>query len=147
MAYCTQTDVQNAAGGAERLRALVDWDGDTAVDAEPIAQAIADADAWINSYVARKRAVPLSPAPDIVRLTSAREAVYLLKQARGMAVTEDDKTNHEERERWLEGVAAGKISLGVDPSPAPSTANAAEYGERESSDDDAFARDSFGGFV
>lgn len=145
MAYSTQTDVQHAAGGAERLLQLSDWDRDGLSDAAAIAQKIAEADAWINSYVGQKRSVPVASPPDILRLCSAREAVFLMKVDRGMA-TDDDRVGHSERERWLEGVAAGKISLGVEPAPAPSSANGAEYGERESVDG-ADTREDYEGFV
>lgn len=142
MPYCTQSDVEESAGGAARLRQLADWDSNGAVDA--LANPIAKAEAWINSYVERQRAVPLDPVPEIIRWTCADEVVYRLKKARG-PISDDEHRAHEERERWLEGIAEGKISLGVTPAPSASPSNGAEYGERDCADD-LLRRSDLGGF-
>jgi phage gp36-like protein len=116
MAYSSQSDLEIAAGGLQRLIALSDFAGTQAVNANVIARAIADADAWINSWVSKKYQVPVSPVPpDLVRLSSS-EAIFLLKQWRSMAA-ETDVQLHEERERELKDISAGLRTLGVLPQP------------------------------
>jgi phage gp36-like protein len=121
MAYCSQADVEIAAGGARALVELCDLDGARSgtVNATVLAAAIADADALIDSYVAKQRAVPLNPVPAVVRRVSAEETVHALR-CRRQIVGEYEDQRHENNVRWLEGVAKGMITLGVDPQPAKS---------------------------
>ena len=123
MAYSTLDDVMIAAGGARALAELTDIDGTRSgeVDADVLASAIADADALIDTYIGRNRAVPLSePVPQIIRRLSADETVYLLRMRRQM-VGDFEQTRHENNLRWLEGAARGFLTLGVDPQPAKSS--------------------------
>lgn len=122
MAYSTQDDVQRAAGGEKILVQLSDLEDTGAVDTATVAAAIAKADAWIDSYVAKKRAVPLSPVPTMVNTISAEEAVYRLRSQRQF-MTERDQRAHDQNEKWLDGVARGLVTLGVDPQPAESALN------------------------
>lgn len=148
MAYSTQTDVELAAGGAAKLVELADQDGDGSLDTSAVEQAIADADALINSYAQRRNAVPYSPVPDIIRRYSAREAVYQLKVARG-CVTELDQARHEELVKWLELLAKGHVTVGIEPEPAASSAHVAEESDRETevaNDSGKVSRESLKGF-
>lgn len=116
MAYSTQADVEIAAGGAQRLVHLSDFAGTQNVNVGVVARAIADADAWINSWISKRYQVPVSPVPpDLIRLSSS-EAVFLMKQWRSMAADTDVQL-HEERERELKDIADGKKTLGVLPQP------------------------------
>jgi len=119
MAYCIEAQVQVEAGGARALDQLTDQGGSGNRDTAVLDQAIADADALINSYVAKQRAVPLSPVPDVIRKSSQEIAVYLLRAQKRM-VTELEQATHDSRMRWLEQVAKGYVTLGVDPQPAKS---------------------------
>ena len=134
-AYCTQTDVEHAAGGAAKLLALADQDGDGVLDAVLLADAINDAERWIDSYIQRRYSVPLDTVPDIVRRVCSAETVYILKDARD-AVDSRAQSTHDEHRDWLEGVSYSRISLGVDPGPAKSSAVAAQVGNRSSNTDD-----------
>jgi phage gp36-like protein len=144
MAYVTQTDVERAAGGAAKLAQLTDLDADGAVDALVLSETIADASRWIDSYVQRRHAVPLTePVPAIVRRFCAQEVVYLLKRPRG-AVDTQDQEDHDELLLWLRGVSEGSVSLGVDPPPTHSSSVRPESGDREDVDS-AATRDTLKG--
>jgi len=132
VAYSTETDVAIAAGGHEPLVELCDLANEAdKSDGAPLptpwpasallvlAEAIADADALINSYVAKQRAVPLVPVPPVIRRMSAEEAVFLLR-SRKQIVSEYEQAKHEANVRWLEGLSRGTTTLGVDPQPAKS---------------------------
>lgn len=128
-AYCDQTDCERAAGGAANLLALADHDGDGSIDSTVLADAISDAERWIDSYLAKRYTVPLDEVPDIIRRVCAFEAVFLLKEDRD-AVDARAQARHDEFRDWLEGVSYGRISPGVDPAPAKSTAITAKAGDR-----------------
>jgi phage gp36-like protein len=127
--YSTLIDVQNAAGGESNLIGLADYDEDGVADTAVVDDVIAKADAWIDSFVQRRHTVPVTPTPAVLNMYSADEAVWLLKQ-RKRQVSVEDRDGHEDRERWLIGIARGDWSLGVDPNPGKSTAVAGEAEDR-----------------
>ena len=116
MGYCTQTDIE-ARYTAEDLRRFADHDGDGAADPGVIAQAIADADAEIDSYLGKRYQVPLRAAPAAVTNASITVAWYRLALGRDSVSESIDKA-YERTLRWLEKVSAGGISIGVDPAPS-----------------------------
>jgi phage gp36-like protein len=123
VAYSTQADLENAAGGADRLAELTDLDGSGSgeVDEEVLASAIADADALIDTYVGRNRAVPLqAPIPRMITRVSADEAVFVLRLRRQM-VGDFERERHADNLGWLEQVAKGFVTLGVEPAPLKSS--------------------------
>ena len=61
------------------------------------------------------------------------------------SISEVDATAHDERIRWLEGVAASRVSVGVSPLPAKSGSIIAEIGDRTDDDDNVIVRDSLKG--
>lgn len=124
MTYCTQTDVEAAAGGAVKLKELTDVAGTGSTNATILAAAISAADEWINSFARHRHAVPFVTVPDMIKTISAEEAVYRLKRRRNM-VTSEDKEQHDEHLRWLEQLAKGLVSPGTEPPPPKSAAVAA----------------------
>lgn len=145
MAYCTIADVQQAAGGAKRLRELSDFEGRNALDAAIVERAIAKADAVINTYVHRRYGVDLeAPVPHAVTAISAEEAVFSMKADRGM-VTEVDMSLHQERLRRLEEFGNGKSTLGVTPMPTKSELVVDRASGPQS--DRAIQREKFEGFT
>lgn len=128
-AYATQTDLERAAGGADRLVQLADLDANGAGDAAVLSAVIADVERWIDSYLQRRYAVPLATVPEVIRRLCAEESVYQLKAGRS-AVDQQAQARHEENLRWLEQVAAGAVAPGVDPPPPKSTSVQPESGDR-----------------
>lgn len=105
-----------AAGGTDKLVQLTDLegDGDIAKQDAVIARAQLLAEAWIHSYIQRRYAVPFVTLPDVVRQLVVDETVYQLIKARGM-LTENERLEHDGREHWLENVAKGLVSPGIEP--------------------------------
>lgn len=120
MAYTTTPDLEAAAGGADRLVQLADWDGDGVADASVLASAQSTADSIIDSYAAIRYAVPIeSPSAAIVQHAAA-EAIYWIRSRRGM-LTEDDVRQKELRDKWLDQLSRGRVRPS-DPTPPDSTA-------------------------
>lgn len=117
MAYITQDDIEHRIG-LDDLKALADYDGDAAPDADVVAQAIADAQGEVDSYLQVKFAVPVAaPIPAVLQMHCTGMAVYYLQLGRD-SVTENYRKAYEDAIKWLKDVVAGKASLGVEPKPA-----------------------------
>lgn len=120
MAYCTQTDVQNAVGGATKLAQLSDLDNalSGAVNAAVVTAAIAEASAEMASYIGHRISVNAIAAsiPDIVKLKAANWAARVLRRNAYSGQPLQDDIDREKMDReWLDGVATGMYSLGVQP--------------------------------
>ncbi len=145
MPYCTTTDVERKAGGAERLKLIADWDGDGEADDEVIRDAIDEVSGRVDSYAGKVRAVAFAePIPPIIRWTVAAEVVWEIRNARETVTDPAQVALHEERVAWLKALAKGEVTLGVTPPPAAATG--AEYGERDSDPDMPNIRSDYGGF-
>ncbi len=126
MPYCTQSDILRKLDEA-RLVQLTDDEGLGQVNAGRVEQAIADADALIDGYVGSRHAVPLSPVPAIIKTYSVAIAVYFLYGRRDR-VPESRAQDYQDAVRFLELVAAGKVSLGAeDPEGSPPSAMRPEF--------------------
>lgn len=133
MAYCAQADVQIAVGGAEKLLQLSDQSGTGAIVSAVVVSAIAEADAEINSYIGHRYAVPLSPVPDIIKMKSAAWAARVLRRNlyNGQPLA-DDLEREATDIKWLMGVAAGTVSLGIEPTPVKASIVNDKAGARDS---------------
>ncbi len=108
MAYASQSDIQMAAGGEERLIQLADWDNDGIVDPAVIARAQDAADAFVNAYLRNRYTTPIAaPTPELVRL-AADEAVYWMRSARNQT-SEEDREMRRLRVTELEQARAGTL--------------------------------------
>lgn len=133
MAYATTDQIQNAAGGAARLVELADFDVDGIADVAVLAQAQAEVDGVIDSYVAKRYAVPVATPSLALQAASAAEVVYWLRSKRG-GVADDHRREHEERLKWFEAIAKGHA---VPSDPLPTKASTARSAWVERDDDDA----------
>jgi len=120
--YTNRTEVVNGVGGLERLVQLTDYDNDGLEDAGVVDQAIADAEGEVNSYARKVFAVPFSPVPPIIKTIARKLAVYNLISQRSQ-VTGTQRLEHEDRIKWLENLAAGKVDPGIAPAPPASGRN------------------------
>jgi len=119
MPYCTDEDVATRLGAAD-LAVLADHDGDGEADPAVVAQAIAHAQALMDSYLGVRYRVPVSlpggGVPDVLTVRAVNLAVHFLRLGRD-SVTDDARAQHLEDVAWLERAAAGAVSLGVEDGP------------------------------
>ena len=114
MPYATQFDVINRLpGGQEDLIRLTDRADPPleAVDTTVFASAQVDATATINSFVAIKHTLPLTPVP--TTLVGIESDLIIFNLMRGRP-SEAVQKARDDALRFLRDVAAGKASLGVD---------------------------------
>lgn len=144
MAYATQDDILAIMDEAELIRITDDADSGT-VDTATVNAALGRASAKIDGYVGARHHVPLSPVPEIITGLCADLAAYDL-YSRSQAGTPDDRRErNKDAIRFLEQVAAGKISLGADdPDGTPGESEAPEM--CSSNPSRVFSRGSLGEF-
>ncbi len=131
MPYASQADIELAAGGADGLVALADFNNDTVVDAAVIARAQAAADSFIDPYLRGLRPLPLTnPGESLIRL-AAEEAVFQIKRWRRMTTPQDD-ADRKTRERELEDYRKGTRRPDAEPA---SVAVRSVWVERDDAED------------
>ena len=141
MSYSTRAEVRSMVKD-DALNAII---GDTFIEdpaereelvAPIIDEAIADADGEIDGYLAKRYAVPISPAPKIINKCSKDIAVYNLFSRIGIDESTDQKTylnRYNQAIKFLTLVAEGKVSLGAeteDPASAAATGFSAKSNPR-----------------
>ena len=141
MSYSTKEEVREMLKD-DALNAII---GDTFIKdpvereelvAPIIEGAIADADAEIDGYLAKRYAVPLSPAPKVINKFSKDIAVYNLFSRIGIDESTDQKTylnRYNAAIKFFELVADGKVSIGTeadDPASAAATGFSAKSNTR-----------------
>ena len=141
MSYSTKEEVREMLKD-DALNAII---GDTFIEdpaereelvALIIEGAIADADAEIDGYLAKRYAVPLSPAPKVINKFSKDIAVYNLFSRIGIDESTDQKTylnRYNAAIKFFELVADGKVSIGTeadDPASAAATGFSAKSNTR-----------------
>ena len=129
MSYSTKEEVREMLKD-DALNAII---GDTFIEdpvereelvAPIIEGAIADADAEIDGYLAKRYAVPLSPAPKVINKFSKDIAVYNLISRAGIDEGERENnylTRYKNAIAFLTKVAKGETDIvkeGTDPSKA-----------------------------
>jgi len=129
MPYASITELEHAAGGADRLRDLADWNADGTADPAVIEQALAQADAYLDQYLSLRYAVPIQNPSPILRGYAAEQAVYWLRQSRGF-VGEEENRQLENRQRQLELMRDGRLRPD-DTAPTRSEAVRAEFVARD----------------
>jgi len=125
MSYASTTDIELAAGGADALIALADWDADGEADESVIARAQEAADGLIDGHLRLRLSTAVldtlraEPTPTISEIAAA-EAVYWMKKSKNMASPEDVE-HRKERERQLNLMRDGQFRPADDPSPQRAT--------------------------
>lgn len=119
MAYSTLQDIKKAIP-EDTLMQLTDDEGTGSVNASRVAEAIASADATIDSYCASRYAVPFGTVPAVVKKISVDLAIYDLYSRRVEEIPAARADRYKNAIRLLEGIAKGAITLGLDPAPEAS---------------------------
>jgi len=146
MAYSALTDIQKLLPDDTILQLSVDpADTDqTTINQTRVDEAIAQADAEINSYCGSKYSVPFATAPAIVKKISVDIAIYNLYSRKVDEIPETRADRYKNAIRQLEGISRGLISIGVDPAPAAPTVGGSETNKE--TNDRIFTRDKMEGF-
>jgi phage gp36-like protein len=117
MAYCAYADIKKNLP-EETLVQLTDDEGVGTVNQVRISEAIAQADAEINSYLGTKYTVPFTaPIPDIVKQLSIKMSIYHLYSRRMEEIPKTRVDRYNNSLRILEKIAAGSISIGAATEP------------------------------
>lgn len=109
MSYATRTDLEERYGATE----LTQRESMLATGA--VAQALADADALIDGYLARRYKTPLDAPPSNLPRIACQLARYLIL---GNAADERARADYEDALAWLKDVAAGRVTLPCPPASA-----------------------------
>lgn len=113
MDYCTLDDLISAFGETELINISDRARPRTGqLNEEVVARAISDAEAEINMYLEGRGLLPLPSLPEVIRRIAVDIARYYLYQN-----PRDDgpvQTVYKQRVKQLEGIASGKLSLGLD---------------------------------
>lgn len=153
MAYCTAEEVfgqikesaYNALLGDEYIEDLEERKRRLQPFVE---EAMEDADAEIDGYLAKRYDVPMSPAPRVLNKFSKDIAAYNLMSRIGINEQDRDKTflnRYNAAIKFLEGVAKGTISIGTGDSGDTQT-QAAQKGFRIENSERLFSRETMKGW-
>lgn len=129
MTYATRTTLEQHYGVDEVAQR------ESALPAGSITNALTDADAMINGYLAGRYSMPLSAVPDNLPQVAAAIARYALL---GDAATERSRNDQKDAIAWLRDVQAGRVLL---QSAAPIPGNAPASIVMLTSSDSVFKRD------
>jgi len=144
MPYSTLTDIKKLIP-EETVIQLTDDENTGAVVESRVTEAIAQADAEIDSYCGGRYTVPFATVPDIVKKISVDIAIYNLYSRKVEELPETRSDRYKNAIRQLEGISKGLISIGeADAPPASTSEGGPETNKTE--DDRIFTRDKLGGF-
>lgn len=110
MSYATQDDLVSRFGETEIIQ-LSDRANTGVIDSGVVADKLADADAEIEAYLGARYALPLAVVPTVLVRVASDIARYHLYANRA---TDDVVRRYKDAIAFLAGVAAGKISIGID---------------------------------
>lgn len=128
MGYADESDLRTRYGQDELLL-LTDVNGDGAPDASAIAAALAAADEIIDGYLAGRYALPLSPAPGILKDVACAIARARLHRE---GAPENVRAGHDEAISRLKDIASGRFRLQAAGAETPAAGGAPQTlgGER-----------------
>lgn len=110
MSYCSPQDVIDRFGEDELL-SLTDRLGLGVIDNTVLTQAINDASALMDGYLASRYQLPLTHAPATLKPLCCNIARYYLYDEQA---SEQVAKRYDDAVKFLKAVASGDISLGVD---------------------------------
>ena len=124
MPYATVQDAEDLYG-ADYVGSSFDRDRDGSVDPLAATSAFSKASSEIDSYLATRFDVPVSPAPDVVKERCIDIAIY--RVCPDSALTDEKRRRYEDAIAWLKDVAKGLATLDLgDDVPATATQDVPE---------------------
>lgn len=139
MSYSTLTDILKLIPEAAIIQLTDDEDTGSVVTAR-VDEAIAQADAEIDSYCGGRYKVPFATVPDICKKISVDIAIYNLYSRKAEEIPPTRAERYKNAIRQLEGIAKGMISIGEDPEPEAPTQSGIQMSK--TSDDRIFDSES-----
>lgn len=122
MPYATAADMTSRYPNRDLVQITNEDPTATVVNTTALTQALADASAEIDGYLEGRFALPLTDPPAMLTRIATDIAMYRLQALRPLHDLEDARKRYEDAVKFLVGVAAGKIALGLsgtDQQPAP----------------------------
>lgn len=116
MSYATRSNLEQRYGTDELEQR------ESALPAGAVNQALLDADALINGYLASRYTLPLSSVPQNLPQVACAIARY---QLLGDAATERARQDYEDAVAWLKDVSSGRVKLQSDVAQVTTTAQEA----------------------
>lgn len=142
MAYCTRENIQDKITDQDLIR-LTDEAGAGVADFSKIDDAIAEAQAEVDSYCVKRHTVPFAdPAPAMISKVCKDITVYNLWSLRH-AAPDDCEDRYKKAVSYLEKIAAGTVDLGGD---SPEQIDDGGPASTKSSSDRIFTMDSMESF-
>ena len=114
--YATVEDVRNRYG--KELFALAGKTEAGDLDEAAVTRALEEASSEIDVTLSARYAVPVSPAPSVLRRVCVDLAVAALPRNGSSEASLYERRSREAR-ALLQSIAAGDVSLGADTPPAP----------------------------
>jgi len=105
------------------LLIIADRDLDNQLDTDVIDQALADASAEIDGWLAARYTLPLPTVPDILVRLCADISVYRLSVDAAQA-TDERRQRYEDAIKFLKALSKGDASLGMPKPPKTTTGRA-----------------------
>ncbi len=109
MTYCTKKDLTDRFG-IDELVEITDTNNVGDIDDVKLNQAIADAGAEIEGYVAGRYSLPLTIVPPVLKMYACDITRYKLYDDR---VTEQVEKRYNDAMKYLMRLAEGKVTLGI----------------------------------
>ena len=107
MTYATQADLETRFG-TEELAQRTDRINGSVIDASVISRALADAEAEIDGYLAKRYQLPLPTVPAVLGRIACDLARYYLYDDRVIEVV---RKRYEDAVRLLKAMASGEVKL------------------------------------
>jgi len=126
----------------------IDRDEDGEVDTTAFSDALDQATSELDSYIGVKYDLPLVVVPDVLQRFTIDMAIYI-SCPNPAELTDEKKERYEAAVKWAQGVAAGKVSLGVidQPATAEEDGGGSAVQTEPSSSDRLFTRSTMAGIL
>jgi phage gp36-like protein len=132
--YAAQDDLVTRVGEDEVLQIAPNAAGD-AIDEDRVTAALSDASRHIDSYLRRRRTVPVDPVPDVLIGACCDIARFNLHDDH---VPDAVKDRYEATRAWLKAIANGTATLGDDGDTSTSVGRVVHRSGRSQYDWEAY---------